>query len=82
MKVSELTVEVRSMLLADKLIHEQQLGWKWQPPINEIFSMQQTIKNTDDKTSKKECMYSCETEVDNNPTDIQRQNSEVMRFVD
>ena len=37
MKEAEVAALVRQLLQADKVIHEQQLGWAWQPPDDALF---------------------------------------------
>lgn len=38
MKEAEVAALVRQLLQADKVIHEQQLGWSWQPPDDALFT--------------------------------------------
>ncbi|KXZ47783.1 hypothetical protein GPECTOR_33g665 [Gonium pectorale] len=38
MKESEVAALVRQLLQADKVIHEQQLGWDWKPPDDAVFT--------------------------------------------
>ncbi|EFJ47566.1 hypothetical protein VOLCADRAFT_81425 [Volvox carteri f. nagariensis] len=38
MKESEVAALVRQLLQADKVLHEQQLGWEWRPPDDEVFT--------------------------------------------
>ncbi|KAJ9522775.1 hypothetical protein QJQ45_019817 [Haematococcus lacustris] len=37
MKEAEVAAKVRQLLQADKVIHEQQLGWAWAPPDDALF---------------------------------------------
>lgn len=53
MKVDELAAAVKDMLLADKLIHEQHLGWKWLPPSKDIFLVEERAKNGPDKINER-----------------------------
>ncbi|MEW5307357.1 MAG: hypothetical protein WDW36_009761 [Sanguina aurantia] len=38
MKEAEVAALVRQLLQADKVIHEQQLGWDWRPPDDAVFT--------------------------------------------
>ncbi|GLC76023.1 DNA replication checkpoint protein Drc1 [Pleodorina starrii] len=38
MKESEVAALVRQLLQADKVLHEQQLGWEWRPPDDAVFT--------------------------------------------
>jgi hypothetical protein len=38
MKEAEVAATVKQLLQADKVIHEQQLGWPWLPPDDALFS--------------------------------------------
>jgi dynein regulatory complex protein 1 len=38
MKEGEVASLVRHLLQADKVIHEQQLGWSWSPPDDALFT--------------------------------------------
>jgi hypothetical protein len=38
MKEGEVASLVRQLLQADKVIHEQQLGWSWTPPDDALFT--------------------------------------------
>ncbi|KAG2497477.1 hypothetical protein HYH03_004630 [Edaphochlamys debaryana] len=38
MKESEVAALVRQLLQADKVLHEQQLGWDWRPPDDAVFT--------------------------------------------
>lgn len=38
MKEQEVADKVRKVLQADKVIHDQQLGVKWNPPSEEVFA--------------------------------------------
>ncbi len=38
MKESEVAKVVKHLMQADKVLHEQQLGWDWQPPDDSVFT--------------------------------------------
>lgn len=38
MKEAEVAALVKQLLQADKVIHEQQLGWDWRPPDDAVFT--------------------------------------------
>lgn len=46
MKEEEIAEVVKEVLMADKIIHEQQLGWYWLPPTEDVFVSPHNTKNS------------------------------------
>lgn len=45
MKEEEIAEVVKEVLMADKIIHEQQLGWYWLPPTEDVFLSPHNTQN-------------------------------------
>ena len=47
MKEAEVAKAVKNLLSADKILHEQQMGWQWRPPHESVFSLMPTASEED-----------------------------------
>lgn len=52
MKEAEVAKAVKNLLQADKILHEQQMGWQWRPPHESVFSLIPAASNDKNEGEK------------------------------